>query len=317
MRLPDFTTSIPSRTGAGSDDVPASGGKFVNLLNDKNFKMIFTKEQNKRVLIDMLNCFIPDIHIDDLSFLPQQQNPEQKELVSSAFDVNCTTDNGKHIIVEVQYNERKDFLDRVLYYSTWPIAEQVKAGQKSYALHDVYIVSFLNFALVHDSSWEGKAAMSSYCLREDSNGEKMTDALHFIFIELGRFTKELDEGLDERDWWMYSLKNIGKMGAFPEKGVPQEIKRLYAVTEVESLDRNEKSMYLQNMRTEFDIRTEKLMAREEGIEIGMERGREAGRGEGREAEQQRIASTLKSMGMSADDIIKATGLSAEAVAALD
>lgn len=221
MRLPDFTTSIPSRTGAGSDDIPASGGKFVNLLNDKNFKMIFTKEQNKRVLIDMLNCFIPDIHIDDLSFLPQQQNPEQKELVSSAFDVNCTTDNGKHIIVEVQYNERKDFLDRVLYYSTWPIAEQVKAGQNSYALHDVYIVSFLNFALVHDSSWEGKAAMSSYCLREDSNGEKMTDALHFIFIELGRFTKELDEGLDERDWWMYSLKNIGKMGAFPEKGVPR------------------------------------------------------------------------------------------------
>lgn len=163
--------------------------------------------------------------------------------------------------------------------------------------------------------------MSSYCLREDSNGEKMTDALHFIFIELGRFTKELDEGLDERDWWMYSLKNIGKMGAFPEKGVPQEIKRLYDVTEVESLDRNEKSMYLQNMRTEFDIRTEKLMAREEGriegkeagIKIGMERGREAGR----EAEQQRIAYTLKSMGMSADDIIKATGLSAEAVAALN
>lgn len=63
------------------------------------------------------------------------------------------------------------------------------------------------------------------------------------------------------------------------------------------------------MRTEFDIRTEKLMAREEG--------RVEGRAEGREAEQQRIASALKSMGMSADDIIKATGLSAEVVTALD
>ena len=139
--------------------------------------MIFTKEENKQVLIDMLNCFIPDVHINDLTFLPQQQNPKQKELVSSAFDVRCRTDEEKEIIVEVQYNERKDYLDRVLYYASWPLTDQVKAGQNSYTLNDVFIISFLNFALVHDSSWEEKA-VSSYSIREDSNGEKMTDALH-------------------------------------------------------------------------------------------------------------------------------------------
>lgn len=54
------------------------------------------------------------------------------------------------------------------------------------------------------------------------------------------------------------------------------------------------------MRTGFDIRSEKIMAREEG----------------REEEQNRIASVLKSMVMSVDDITKATGLKAEAIAAL-
>lgn len=58
------------------------------------------------------------------------------------------------------------------------------------------------------------------------------------------------------------------------------------------------------MRTGFDIRSEISMAREEGLE------------EGREEEQNRIASVLKSMVMSVDDITKATGLKAEAIAAL-
>lgn len=311
MKLPDYITRIPSRKKAESEELPVSGGKFVNLLNDKNFKMIFTKEKNKQVLIDMLNRFIPDIQINDLSFMPQQQNPEQKELVSSAFDVSCETDSGRHIIVEVQYNERKDFLDRVLYYSTWPVSEQIKAGHKTYTLNDVYIVSFLNFALVHDSSWEEKT-VSSYCIREDTNGEKMTDALHFIFIELGRFKKSIEDSMDDRDWWMYSLKNIGKMDTLPTTDIPLEIKRLYDVTEVESLDEHEMTKYLQNMRTEFDIRTEKIMAREEGLE----EGREEGRKEGREKEQRRIASALKAMGMAIDDISKATGLNAEAIAGL-
>ena len=82
MKLPDYTTQVPSRKKTKPKDIPHIGGKFVNLLNDKNFKMIFTKEENKQVLIDMLNCFIPDVHINDLTFLPQQQNPKQKELAS-------------------------------------------------------------------------------------------------------------------------------------------------------------------------------------------------------------------------------------------
>ena len=80
--MTDYVTKTPSRGRKSYERIPQEGGRYVNLLNDKNFKMIFTKEENKQVLIDMLNCFIPDVHINDLTFLPQQQNPKQKELVS-------------------------------------------------------------------------------------------------------------------------------------------------------------------------------------------------------------------------------------------
>ena len=107
----------------------------------------------------------------------------------------------------------------------------------------------------------------------------------------------MDETLDEKEWWMYSLKNVGRMEELPSGDVPQEIRRLYDITSVESLSEEEKTKYLYNMRTEFDIRTEKIMAREEG------------KAEGKAEEQRRIASALKSMGMPAEDIAKATGLS--------
>ena len=327
MIITHFTTSVPSRKRPVQEVQPFRAGKYVDLLNDKNFKLIFTKEENKQVLADMLNRFLPDVRITSLTFLPQEQNPEQKDLVSSVFDVSCETEDGKRIIVEVQYNERNDFLDRVLYYSTWPIAQQVKAGRNSYLLNDVYIVSFLNFALIHDESWEEKA-VSSYSIREDSNGERMTDALHFVFVELGRFAKELDEMLDEKEWWMYSLKNVGKMEELPSGDVPQEIRRLYDITSVESLSEEEKTKYLYNMRTEFDIRTEKIMAREEGkaegLAEGMEKGIEKGKAEGKaeglaegiEKGISKVASALKSMGMPVEDIAKATGLSLAEVSSI-
>ena len=204
MKMTDYVTKTPPRGRKSYERIPQAGGRYVNLLNDKTFKMIFTKEKNKDVLISMLNRFIPDVHINSLTFLPQEQNPEQKDLISSAFDVSCITDDGKRIIVEVQYNERNDYLDRVLYYSTWPVSSQIASGTNSYALNGVYVISFVNFALVHDADWEEKA-VSSYSIREDSNGEKMTDALHFIFVELGRFDKDIADGLNSQEWWMYSL----------------------------------------------------------------------------------------------------------------
>ena len=124
---------------------------------------------------------------------------------------------------------------------------------------------------------------------------------------------------------MYSLKNVGRMEELPSGDVPQEIRRLYDITSVESLNEEEKTKYLYNMRTEFDIRTEKIMAREEGKAEGLAEGMEKGKAEGRaeglsegilkgKAEGikegiSNVALTLKSMGMPAEDIAKATGLS--------
>ena len=62
------------------------------------------------------------------------------------------------------------------------------------------------------------------------------------------------------------------------------------------------------MRTEIDIIAQKAWVREEGFNEGKAEGREEGRNE--------VARNLKEMGLPVDQIVKATGLSREMIAAL-
>ncbi|MDE6772212.1 MAG: hypothetical protein K2J49_06390, partial [Muribaculaceae bacterium] len=72
--------------------------------------------------------------------------------------------------------------------------------------------------------------------------------------------------------------------------------------------------YLDNLRIEEDyLESAKLEGIAEGEAKGREEGRKEGRKEGREETLLEMARNLKSMGMSVDLIIKATGLSAESI----
>ena len=237
-------------------------GKYVDLLIDGNFKLIFSKEKNKPVLIELLNAFLP-VHISEIDLRQQERKPRRKELKTGVFDLYCRTSDGRNIVVEVQYTPRRDYLDRVLYYSTWPISEQKFKSDKNYLLNEVYVISFCNFALVHDSDWDEERVVSTYSIREDVNGELMTGALHFVFVELGRFLKEADGVRSLDDWFMYCLKNMGKLVEMPVSNVPGPIATLLDITDVESLPPDERDKYDSNMQNEFDKRTEKILIKEE------------------------------------------------------
>ena len=57
----------------------------------------------------------------------------------------CETDDGRHIIVEMQKKEQRYFVDRALYYSAKAIVEQAKPGEWDFHLTPVYTVCFMDF----------------------------------------------------------------------------------------------------------------------------------------------------------------------------
>ena len=290
-----FTTRVNLRKEAEVKDP----GIFVDLLVDGNFKLIFSNPANKDILISLLNEFIPS-KISDLKLVMQEKRGRQAHLKNSIFDLDCEFDDGRTAVVEVQFNSRADYLDRMLYYSTWPISQQKLESEKNYTLKDVYIISFCNFALVHDKNWDEEKVVSSYSLREDSNGEMMTGALHFIYVELARFRKEESELKTQLESFLFYLKNMGKMQMPPKKSAYAPVDKMVKVAAVESLSPEDRTIYDRNMRNQFDIRTEKLMAQEQA------------RAEGK-AE---MAKRMKADGIPVASIAKYSGLSEVEIKAL-
>lgn len=300
--MKNFVTRVPS--AKIEEPKEARLGPYVDLMIDRNFKLFFGSQKRKDLLLALLQEFLPELNIVSVELGPQEHIGRDEDLINSVFDVSCTTADGRIVVVEAQYNARQDYLDRMLYYSTWPIDEQVHTGDSNnYALNDVYILSFTKFALVHDRDWGESEVISSYSIREDGNFEKMTEALHFRYVELGRFKKEEAELESVRDWWLYILKNAGSLSdelqiRLSEGG--DVLERLVSEVRVEGMDKNEKTEYYKNMRNAFDIKSEKWFAREEGKAEG----------------KAEVAKELKALGINPEQIAQATGLSIEAVAAL-
>ena len=298
-----FTTRVNLRKETEVED----SGIFVDLLVDGNFKLIFSNPANKDILISLLNEFIPS-KISDLKLVMQEKRGRQTHLKNSVFDLDCEFDDGRTAVVEVQFNSRADYLDRMLYYSTWPISQQKLVSEKNYTLKEVYIISFCNFALVHDKGWDEDKVVSSYSLREDSNGEMMTGALHFIYVELARFRKEENELKTQLESFLYYLKNMGRMKMPPKKSAYAPVDKMVKVAAVESLSQEDRTIYDRNMRNQFDIRTEKLMVQEQA--------RAEGLAEGKAERSTEIARIMKADGVPIESIAKYSGLTEAEIKAL-
>ena len=56
----------------------AQGSTFVNLMRDSGFKAVYADRDNKQLLIELLNFFLPeDVRVSDIeAYLDREQDPE-------------------------------------------------------------------------------------------------------------------------------------------------------------------------------------------------------------------------------------------------
>ena len=139
------------------DDCIVIGGKkakFIDPLSDWGFKKLFGTEANKEILLEFLRDLFPDKRIEDIAYLNNENQGLSESDRKSVFDVVCRTVVGDRFIVEVQKKDQRYFMERSLYYSTFPVQEQGLRGDWDFRLTPVYMVGILNFALKHwGRSW--------------------------------------------------------------------------------------------------------------------------------------------------------------------
>lgn len=293
--------------------------KYADLLDDEVFKLVFGQESTKDVMIEFLNQVITDRRIIDLEFMDKEMHPTDFRRKRSVYDLLCKTDDGSRVIVEVQRRKQDAFIERTLYYSTFQIAKQVEAGASEYDFCPVYVVNILEFTL--DQNADNSEVRTMFRLYEEKTHTLLTDRVTFIFLELPKFRKSIDELNDDVLEGMYfCLKNMPILQEQPKALKHRVFDKIFEMSELLRMNEETRLKVLDSMTTERDLQNQFAYARkqgfnegrEEGLEKGIEEGREVGREEGR----MEMARKLKALGVDVTVIMEASGLSEEQIADL-
>lgn len=267
--------------------------KYINPFTDYGFKKLFGEELNKDLLLDFLNELLKGEQgqIKDLTYLKNEQLGTTEIDRKAIFDLYCENEKGEKFIVELQKTKQNFFKDRTLYYSTFPIREQAKRADWDYELKAIYTIAILDFIFDTDKEEPNKFRYDVK-LSDIETSKVFYDKLTFIYLEMPKFNKSIDE-LDTRfDKWLFVIKNLNKLDRIPDKFREQIFDKLFETAEIAKFTPDQIRSYEDSLKYYRDLKNSLDTAREEGkIEGKIE-----------------VAKNLLINGISVDLIIKATGL---------
>ena len=159
------------------------------------------------------------------------------------FDVYCEGENGEKFIVEMQNAYQTYFKDRSLFYSTFPIREQAPKGKDwDFKLNHVYTVALLNFDMNEDA-FEKEKIRHSVQLCDTATHKVFYEKLEFIYVEIAKFDKSLEELETLYDKWLYALKNLYKLTQRPKELCDKVFDRLFEEAEIAKFTPQEQREY--------------------------------------------------------------------------
>ena len=303
---------------------------FAPIKRDKVFKIVAAGEDKKSLMIDLLNCLIPDLNVHDIHYDDKEDPGLSIYDKSCIFDALCTTEKNKQCIVEVQTYDIDTYPDRMINYaaslvkrqmaakkaalSKLPPAERNKA-KNDYCLYPIYVVSILTGKLEgkhKDGLDEG--LISRYSVRNDLNGEPMNGTLHFVYLETDHLMVDKDnpdkcKGLVEKLAW--SVKYMEEVKERPKSFNEEMMVKLYRNSEIANMTEEQQELVYNEFEEDLRKSAELVTAERKGIK----KGTEIAEAKARE-EKIAIIKSLLQQGVEASIIAKSMNLSLEQVTAL-
>ena len=241
--------------------------KYISLLTDFGFKRVFGTEPNKAFLIDFLNTLLPKQHrIQDLSFKNNENLGSTQIDRKAIFDIYCQAESGERFIVEIQKAKQNFFKDRSVYYATFPIQEQAQKGEWNFELGFVYTVGVLDF--VFDDHKDDDTIVHVVELK-NQNCEVFYNKLKFIYIELPKFKKTIDELNNHLDKWLFLLKHLAELNDRPNPLEEIVFRDLFAAAEIANFSQAEQNNYQNSLKYYRDMNNVVDTSRQEGEKKGI------------------------------------------------
>ncbi len=284
--------------------------KYINPFTDYGFKKLFGEEMNKDLLLDFLNELLKEEQgqIVDLTYLKTEQLGVTDIDRKAIFDLYCENEKGEKFIVELQKSKQNFFKDRTVYYSTFPIREQAKRADWDYELKAVYTIAILDF--VFDSDKKDPEKFRYDVKLSDIETKKVFyDKLTFIYLEMPKFNKTIDELKTRFDKWLFVIKNLNKLNRIPDKLKEQIFEKVFETAEIARFTPDQVRSYEDSLKYYRDLKNSLDTAKEEGVIEGIEKGIAKGIEKGKVE----VAKNLIKNNVSIEIIMKSTGLTKEQI----
>lgn len=299
---------------------------FVDLKRDVAFKAVFGKPGNEDLLLMLLDALLPEKHIVKVELGSQEQMPDRIDQQRAIYDINCMTNDGTSITVEMQFLRQADFADRMIYYSGFTARNRVgEFPGLHYRLPQIYVIGILNFIM---PGLENNRVINHYAVCNRKDGTMLSDSMNYVTVELPKFTKGIDALKTKLDRLLYLMRHLEYMKCIPDKLCGKNLDKLFSVAKFAAMDAQTQEKYLAQIMWEWDQESqiytgymdgmEKGLAdgRAKGLKEGRAKGRAEGLIEGRAEGMARIIDTAKAMkahGISEEIIEQCTGLSLEEI----
>ncbi|PIQ19671.1 MAG: hypothetical protein COW65_19470 [Cytophagales bacterium CG18_big_fil_WC_8_21_14_2_50_42_9] len=280
--------------------------RYINPFTDYGFKKLFGEEPNKDLLLDFLNVLLKEEQgeIKDLTYLKNEHLGASELDRKAIFDLYCENERGEKFIVELQKTKQNFFKDRTVYYSTFPIREQAKRADWNYELKAVYTIAILDFVFDEDKNDHNKFRYDIK-LTDTETKEVFYDKLTFIYLEMPKFNKTVEELETRFDKWLYVIRNLNRLDKVPDKLRERVFEKLFETAEIAKFTPDQVRSYEDSLKYYRDLKNSLDTAREEGLLEGIEKGIEK--------EKTAVAIAMIKENEPIERIVRFTGLSREQI----
>lgn len=284
--------------------------KLLSPKIDVVFQALFGEVGNERIT----KKFLENIMNRKIESIDLNQNPilrrELKDDKIGVLDIIAKLDNKENCNVEMQIIDKKNIVERILFYWSKLYIRSIKKGIDYDKLEKTIVILITDFEI---ENLKDVPALSKWQLREETNrAQILTEKLELYIIQLPRKGNIKNKELKE---WLSFIENPKDMEVIEAMKKIEELKE--AGEKLNKISEDEKMQRIAELREKAIMDEKAIYARgvdvgkEEGIKQGTEQGIKQGKEQGQKDKQIEIAKKMLEEKIDIETIIKVTGLSKE------
>ena len=290
---------------------------------DLAFKKIFGVEENKDLLISLINSIVgEEDQVSEVTLLNPYNPKSFKTDKLSIVDIKATNQDGKRFNIEIQISDEADYDKRALYYWAKLYTEQLKVAEDYSKLSKAIGIHILNFnSIPHVAKYH-----NVFHITEKDTGLIYFKDLELHTIELKKFSSNSDEELADivlkvknaLDIWLAFLtrNDLLSIDNLPKELNDVNLKKAINVLSVMNFSNDEREAYEERLKW-LRMETSTLKKYEQKCrEEGKIEGKIEGIAEGEARRNIEIARAMIEEGESIEKIIKFTQLTEQQIVEL-